>query len=125
MIPRRIQQQQRVAAEILIDAARDAVEAMPADVRLTDAVVLLGAARDSVSDFVDGIDKRRYVTEGRQDGPERLRALDGDDYQMIEQEVRSARMFCAEYRERQAKVVEWARQMRVLVRQGASPKDTA
>lgn len=35
---------------------------MGADVRLTDAVVLLQAARDSVADFVDGIETRRHVT---------------------------------------------------------------
>ena len=67
--PRRVYKEQRVAAEILIDAARDAVEAMEADVRLTDAVVLLGAARDSVSDFIDKIDQRRYVQHGTAPGP--------------------------------------------------------
>jgi hypothetical protein len=36
---------------------------MPGDVRLTDAVVLLGAARDSVADYIDGIESRRGVSD--------------------------------------------------------------
>lgn len=48
-------------AEQAIWAAVQAVEALPADVRLTDAVILLQAARDSVADYVDGIHTRRSV----------------------------------------------------------------
>jgi hypothetical protein len=48
-------------AERAIVNAVQAVEALGADVRLTDAVVLLQAARDSVADFVDGVDVRRSV----------------------------------------------------------------
>lgn len=62
-IPRRAQLNLLTPAEQAIYDAMAVVESMPADVRLTDAVVLLGAARHSVADFVDGIDTRRYVTE--------------------------------------------------------------
>ena len=48
-------------AEKAIYDAMQAVEAMPADVRLTDAVTLLGAAQNSVADFVDGKTVRRGV----------------------------------------------------------------
>ena len=68
-IARRFDRQQYVAAEHLICAALSAVEDMGCDVRLTDAVVLLGAAKDSVADFVDGFDQRRYVTHGTAPGP--------------------------------------------------------
>lgn len=49
--------------ERLIWNALKAVEAMPSDVRLTDAIILLQAARASVADFVDGAHYRRYVSE--------------------------------------------------------------
>jgi len=48
-------------SESSILEAMQEVERMGADVRLTDAVVLLQAARESVADFVDGIDTRRSV----------------------------------------------------------------
>jgi hypothetical protein len=54
-IPRRVDMQRMTAAELAILEAVRAVEAAGADVRLTDAVVLLGEARDCVSDYVDGI----------------------------------------------------------------------
>jgi len=62
-IPRRVDMQRMTAAELAILAAVDAVEAAGADVRLTDAVVLLGEARDAVSDYVDGIKaiRRTYI----------------------------------------------------------------
>jgi hypothetical protein len=60
-IPRRARMEHWTPAERAIYDALQAVEAMPADARLTAAVVLLGAARDSVADYVDGI--RRTVTE--------------------------------------------------------------
>jgi hypothetical protein len=47
--------------ELQIRQAVEAVEQMGADVRLTDAIVLLQAARESVADFLDGVDQRRYV----------------------------------------------------------------
>lgn len=53
-IPRRSRIDQFTPAERAIWDAAQAVEAMGADVRLTDAVVLLQAARESVADFVDG-----------------------------------------------------------------------
>lgn len=56
------------AAERAIYDAVAVVEAAGADVRLTDAVILLGAARDSVADFVDGVaDVRRLVVQQRID----------------------------------------------------------
>lgn len=54
-IPRRIDVQRYVPAEHAIRAAVKAVEAMPADPRLTDAVCLLAKAKDRVADFVDGV----------------------------------------------------------------------
>jgi hypothetical protein len=62
-IPRRNDMQRWSDAERAIYAAMEAVEKMPADVRLTDAVVLLGAARDSVADYIDGKLRRRSVSE--------------------------------------------------------------
>ena len=44
-----------VPAELAILKAVESVEQMPADVRLTDAVNLLGQARAKVADFVDGV----------------------------------------------------------------------
>lgn len=64
-IPRRSRLDRMTQAERAIYDAVQMVEAMPADVRLTDAVVLLQAARDSVADFVDGIDGRRSVQHER------------------------------------------------------------
>lgn len=54
-IPRRNRLDKNTPTELAIRAAIDAVEAMPADVRLTDAIVLLGAALESVADFVDEV----------------------------------------------------------------------
>lgn len=39
--------------ELAIDKAMEEVENMPADVRLTEAVIKLWEARDLVSDFID------------------------------------------------------------------------
>ena len=60
-LPRRAQLNLLTPAERDIMTAVQAVEATGADVRLTDSVVLLQAARDSVADFVDHIDCRRSV----------------------------------------------------------------
>jgi hypothetical protein len=54
-IPRRNQINRWTAAERAIAAAVEEVERAGADVRLTDAVVLLGEARQSVADYVDGV----------------------------------------------------------------------
>lgn len=64
MIPRRNQMQQWCEAERQIYDAVQAVEIMGADVRLTDAVILLGAACDRVADFVDGVEGKRTVPSG-------------------------------------------------------------
>jgi hypothetical protein len=53
IIPRRCHIDMSVPAELAIREAVDKVERMGADVRLTRAVVLLGEARDLVSDYVD------------------------------------------------------------------------
>jgi hypothetical protein len=53
-IPRRSRIDQMTPAERAIYDAMGVVEAAGADVRLTDAVVLLQAARERVADFVDG-----------------------------------------------------------------------
>mgnify|MGYP001559835293 CR=1 FL=1 len=60
-IPRRIQLDRLSQAELAIRQAVIEVEKLPADRRLTDAVILLGAARDSVADYIDGVDTRRSV----------------------------------------------------------------
>ncbi len=54
-IPRRNRLDKLTPAETAIMEAMRAVEEAGADVRLTDAVVLLGRARDRVADFVDGV----------------------------------------------------------------------
>lgn len=61
MIPRRAQLEKLTPAERAIYDAVQVVESMPADVRLTDAVILLQAARDSVADFIDGAEMRRRL----------------------------------------------------------------
>lgn len=65
--PRRHQMQRWCAGERLIQEAVDEVERMGADVRLTDAVNLLGAARDRVADFIDMVDGRRMGACSQQD----------------------------------------------------------
>lgn len=52
--PRRNRLDQMTPAELAIYNAIQEVEKAGADVRLTDAVVLLSKAKDKVSDFVDG-----------------------------------------------------------------------
>ncbi len=52
-IPRRNKLWLNEPAELAIRAAIAAVESMPADVRLTEAVNLLLDASDKVSDFID------------------------------------------------------------------------
>lgn len=54
---RRARIDQNTPAELAIRAAVEAVEAVGADTRLTDAVNLLQAARDKVADFVDGVER--------------------------------------------------------------------
>lgn len=52
-IPRRARLELQRPAERAIRGAIHAVEALPADIRLTDAVILLGQAFDKVADFID------------------------------------------------------------------------
>ena len=61
--PRRCRIDRISPAEHAIYAAIEAVEHVGADVRLTDAVVLLQAARESVADFIDGIESRRTLVD--------------------------------------------------------------
>lgn len=63
-VPRRARIDQMTRAEAAIREAVGEVEKMAADVRLTDAVCLLQAARESVADFVDGVHVRRRVVVG-------------------------------------------------------------
>jgi hypothetical protein len=58
---RRSDVRQMTPAELFIRAAVAEVEAVGADPRLTDAVELLQAAKDAVADYVDGVEKRRFV----------------------------------------------------------------
>ena len=53
---RRIDINQHTPAEAAIRAAMLEVEKLPADTRLTNAVVLLSTAQKLVADFVDGLD---------------------------------------------------------------------
>ena len=67
-IPRRVYLPKNIPAEKSIRTAIASVEELPADPRLTDAVVLLGAALDSVADWVDDVRCRRSVVVERADG---------------------------------------------------------
>lgn|GEM_PF-1348155 len=66
-IPRRIRIDKLTPAELAIRDAVLAVEAAGCDPRLTDAVVLLGQAKEKVADFVDGVEtpkrERWRITE--------------------------------------------------------------
>lgn len=55
---RRADTDRYVKAETAIREAMLAVESMPADERLTDAVMYLSRAKDAVADFVDGVPRR-------------------------------------------------------------------
>lgn len=66
---RRCDVQQMTPAELFIRAALIEVEQVGCDPRLTDAVVLLQAARDSVADYIEGVRKRRAV-----------RVVEGDEF---------------------------------------------
>jgi len=52
-IPRRADRLRHTDTEKAITHAMELVESLGADVRLSDALMLLDAARDSVADFVD------------------------------------------------------------------------
>lgn len=52
-IPRRCRVDLYTPTEKAISDAMQAVEGLPADVRLTDAVILLAQAREKVADFVE------------------------------------------------------------------------
>lgn len=62
-IRRRDDARQQTLIESAIMRSLAEVESLGADVRLTDASVLLRAAFDSVADFRDGVDSRRTVTQ--------------------------------------------------------------
>ncbi len=55
-VPRRICIDKATPAELAIRAAMRAVEDLPPDLRLTNAMVQLAEALDSVADFVDGVE---------------------------------------------------------------------
>lgn len=57
-IQRRARLDLNTPAERAVYDAMLEVEKLPADVRLTEAVTLLGKARDLVADYVDGIASR-------------------------------------------------------------------
>ena len=63
--PRRIRMDRWTPAERAIYDAIQVVEAAGADERLTDAVILLGRAKDRVADYVDGIVPGSYEAEER------------------------------------------------------------
>jgi len=62
-IPRRIDICRNTLAELAIRAAVQAVEEAGCDPYLTDAIVLMSAAKDKVSDFVDGIQRIAVATD--------------------------------------------------------------
>lgn len=62
-IPRRIDMTRWSVAEHAIDTAVQVVERMPADERLTRAVILLGQARDAVADYIDGVEAGTHTEE--------------------------------------------------------------
>lgn len=66
--PRRIRMDLWTPAERAIYDAIQAVEEAGADPRLTDAVILLGRAKDRVADYVDGIVPGSMVFGASQEG---------------------------------------------------------
>lgn len=60
-IPRRSYVERWTLAERAIKDAIVAVEAVGADVRLTDAVLLLGTAFEALADYTDGIKRVRRL----------------------------------------------------------------
>ncbi len=56
-LPRRIFVDRMTPAETAIRSAIHTVEELPADIRLTKAVVLLDRARELVADYVDGVNQ--------------------------------------------------------------------
>jgi hypothetical protein len=74
-IPRRNRMDFWSPGECAIQGAVNVVEGMGADVRLTDAVILLGKAREAVADFVDALGtdaKGLCVACGRQPSSHRF-----------------------------------------------------
>jgi hypothetical protein len=88
VIPRRNQVNQWTDAERKIQDAVEAVEYMPADVRLTDAVVLLGAARNLVADYVDGVTPKQRALANAGRGDEDLRHLAAAMRKMLPPDLR-------------------------------------
>ena len=62
-LPRRRDMLRWTRAEHAVHRAIRAVELTGADLRLTDAVLLLQAALDSVADYVDGVESRRSAVD--------------------------------------------------------------
>ena len=54
-VPRRIRLDLNTPAELAIYEAMGEVEKLPADTRLTEAVILLEQAKNKVADYVDGV----------------------------------------------------------------------
>lgn len=52
-IPRRIRLDLNTPAELAVRNAVDEVEKLPADTRLTEAVILLDQAREKIADYID------------------------------------------------------------------------
>jgi hypothetical protein len=62
---RRNRMDQWLPAELAIYNAIQEVEKMPADVRLTDAVILLGKAKDCVSNYIESEEETEQQPEGK------------------------------------------------------------
>ena len=68
-IPRRCRIDLLTAAELAIYHATQAVEDLPADVRLTEAVILLSRARDKVADFIDQVPEPKVEAQAKPEQP--------------------------------------------------------
>ena len=86
-LPRRIRTDRWTPAEHAIGGAMEAVEAAGADVALTDAVVLLQAARERVADFVDGVEGTRMVPRPYIESPSPVPPSAPDDARPAENEI--------------------------------------
>jgi len=64
-IPRRSRLEKMSTGELAIRTAILTVEEMGCDERLTRAIILLGQAKDSVADFIDGVDPSPRTEGGK------------------------------------------------------------
>lgn len=97
-LPRRRDMLRWTRAEHAVHRAIRAVELTGADLRLTDAVLLLQAALDSVADYVDGVESRRSAVDF-----DRLAALEQSEADLAALRQRHA----AEVEKAERAVIDW------------------